>query len=72
VIAATNRDLQEMVEQKTFREDLYYRITVIPIEVPPLRARQEDIPLLANHSSNAMRPQPGKTFCASLMSPLRC
>src|SRR6185437_2571909 len=49
VIAATNRALQEMVEDKSFREDLYYRISVIPIDVPPLRARPEDIPLLANH-----------------------
>jgi len=49
VIAATNRDLHQMVEEKTFREDLYYRISVIPIEVPPLRARHEDVPLLANH-----------------------
>ncbi len=48
VIAATNRNLQKMVEEKAFREDLYYRISVIPIEAPPLRARQEDIPLLAN------------------------
>ena len=62
VIAATNRDLQEMVEQKTFREDLYYRITVIPIEVPPLRARQEDIPLLANHFLKRYAPAAGKNI----------
>ena len=60
VIAATNRNLQEMVEQKTFREDLYYRISVIPIEVPPLRSRQEDIPLLANHFLKRYAPAAGK------------
>jgi two-component system, NtrC family, response regulator PilR len=49
VVAATNRDLHAMVEEKTFREDLFYRISVIPIEVPPLRDRKSDIPLLANH-----------------------
>ena len=62
VIAATNRDLQEMVEEKTFREDLYYRISVIPIEVPPLRSRQEDIPLLAHHFLKKYAPAANKNI----------
>src|SRR5216117_1442504 len=49
VVAATNKDLQAEIKTGQFREDLYFRLNVIPIFVPPLRARQEDIPLLADH-----------------------
>lgn len=49
IIAATNRNLPEMVRQGRFREDLYYRLNIIPIEIPPLRQRQEDIVPMVNH-----------------------
>jgi len=49
ILAATHRELHERIEQGLFREDLYYRLAVIPIEIPPLRERRDDIPLLAAH-----------------------
>jgi DNA-binding NtrC family response regulator len=49
LVAATNQDLEAMIKNGTFREDLFYRINIVPIHLPPLRERQDDIPLLANH-----------------------
>jgi len=49
LITATNKRLEQMIRERSFREDLYYRINVLPIHIPPLRERPEDIPLLAEH-----------------------
>src|SRR5687768_3741277 len=62
VIAATNRDLASMVSAGTFREDLYYRISVIPIELPPLRDRSEDISELATHFVQKFCAPTGRTL----------
>ena len=62
VVAATNRDLDKQVAEHTFREDLYYRLNVIPIVVPPLRERREDIPLLVNHFLKKYAAAAGKNI----------
>jgi len=62
VIAATNRDLDKQVAEGTFREDLYYRLSVIPIRVPSLRERKEDVALLANHFLKKYAPAAGKSI----------
>ena len=57
IIAATNRDLAKMVAEGTFREDLYYRVNVIPVSLPALRERREDLPVLAAHFDAAVCPR---------------
>ncbi|MEX0680360.1 MAG: sigma-54 dependent transcriptional regulator [Balneolales bacterium] len=57
VIATSNRDLSQAINENTFREDLYYRLNVFPITIPPLRERKEDIPLLAQHFLNRYTSQ---------------
>ncbi len=63
VVACTNKDLQEKIRTGEFREDLYYRLNVVPIEMPPLRRRREDIPLLADYFL--------KKYCAELRRPCK-
>src|SRR5206468_5109608 len=60
IIAATNVDLREMVERSEFREDLYYRLNVISIELPPLRDRPEDLPLLVSEFLDKYNAENGK------------
>jgi transcriptional regulator with GAF, ATPase, and Fis domain len=62
VIAATNRDLSQMVEEKTFRADLYYRLSVFPIRLPSLRERKDDIPSLVMHFVQRYSRQMGKSI----------
>jgi DNA-binding NtrC family response regulator len=59
LVAATNQDLRAALEQGTFREDLYYRLNVVPMNIPPLRERKQDIPFLANHFLKKLVPDTG-------------
>lgn len=65
VIAATNRDLRQMADDGSFREDLFYRISVIPIHLPPLRERKDDIPELINHFVGKFCEQTGRNLSVS-------
>ena len=65
VIAATNRDLKKMSEEGSFREDLFYRVSVIPIALPPLRDRSEDIPELVEHFTRKFCDQTGRQVTVS-------
>jgi DNA-binding NtrC family response regulator len=60
IIAATHRDLRAMIRDGKFREDLFYRLNVFPIEIPPLRERRDDIPLLADYFVSKLSPPMGK------------
>ncbi|UCE08582.1 MAG: sigma-54-dependent Fis family transcriptional regulator, partial [bacterium] len=62
LISATNKNLKQAIDNKTFREDLYYRLNVFEITLPPLRERKEDIPLLMEHFANKFAHQMGKAI----------
>ena len=73
VIAATNKDMEEYIKEGKFRDDLYFRLNVIPVELPPLRARKEDIPLLAEYFLGQLADeyrQPAKHLSESALSSL--
>ena len=72
IIGATHRDIQKMVERKEFRRDLFYRLMVVPIHLPLLRERQEDIPLLAMHFLKKFNTRFGysRTICPAAVDAL--
>ncbi len=73
IVAATHRDLQQLISQGLFREDLYFRLNVVPLRLPPLRERADDIPDLVNHFLKECERQglPGKTFSPGALDVLR-
>jgi len=71
VIAATHKDLRKLVQKGLFREDLYYRIRVIALTLPPLRQRREDIPLLIDHFVEKFNRQQGKTVSGPSAATMR-
>ncbi|GBF34438.1 sigma-L-dependent transcriptional regulator [Desulfocucumis palustris] len=75
IIAATNRNLEEMIAKEMFREDLYYRLKVLPVSIPPLRERKEDIPLLVNHLIKKLNEKMGlaaKRFAKGTVDIMSC
>jgi PAS domain S-box-containing protein len=72
IITATNKNLEELIAQKRFREDLFFRINVFPIHLPPLRNRSEDIPLLVNTFIHRMRSKTGKKISKLTPAAMEC
>jgi transcriptional regulator with GAF, ATPase, and Fis domain len=73
IVAATNKDIKQMIAENRFRQDLYYRLSVLPVELPPLRSRREDIPLLVRHfleKESVKADMPGKKIAPGAMQHL--